>query len=177
MGVKANSSSIFEGTIDRILRGDQLACEIVMITMMILISVEVVSRTFFNYSLQATDEISSYLLVAATFLGIGISLREGALFRVDFLYARFGARLKNLCGFLFSLLSLAFMLLLEYQILRFLVSSIERGITAPTLLATPLYLPQLVMPLGVGIVILVLFSEIWRTFRALRGTGPKKEPI
>jgi len=144
------------------------------VAMMILITVEVVSRTFFNYSLQITDEVSSYLLVAVTFLGIGISLREGALFRVDFLYARFSARRKSGLEVLFNILSLGFILLAEYQILRFLVSSIERGITAPTLLATPLYLPQLVMPVGMGFVILVLFAEIRKNFQALRGRVRKE---
>ncbi len=172
---EAKSGGSLGRGIDWILRGDQLACEIVMIAMMLMITVEVVCRTFFNYSLQFSDEISSYLLVAVTFLGIGISLKEGSLFRVDFLYARFSARLKSLLEFFFSLLSLAFVLLVEYQILRFLMSSIKRGITAPTLLGTPLYLPQLVMPVGLTFVILILLAEIHRSFRALLDGGAKEE--
>jgi TRAP-type mannitol/chloroaromatic compound transport system permease small subunit len=93
---------------------------------------------------------------------------------VDFLYARFSARRKSGLEVLFNILSLGFILLAEYQILRFLVSSIERGITAPTLLATPLYLPQLVMPVGMGFVILVLFAEIRKNFQALRGRVRKE---
>ena len=77
--------------------------------------------------------------------------------------------------FFFSLLSLAFILLVEYQILRFLMSSIKRSITAPTLLATPLYLPQIVMPVGLTFVILVILGEIRRSFRALLDGGAKEE--
>jgi len=168
---KKNSGGSFQKRIDQILQGNELGCEIVLVAMMVLITVEVVSRTLFNFSTQLADEVSGYLLVAVTFLGIGISLREGALFRVDMLYARFSARLKERIELFFNLLSLAFILLAEYQILRFLVSSIERGVTAPTLLGTPLYLPQLVMPIGLGIVILVLFAEIRGTFHGLRKKG------
>jgi len=172
---EAKSGSSLGRGIDWILRGDQLACEIVMVAMMLLITVEVACRNLLNLSLQFADEISGYLLVAVTFLGIGISLKEGSLFRVDFLYARFSARLKAFLEFLFALLSLAFILLTQYQILRFLMSSIKRSITAPTLLATPLYLPQIVMPVGLTFVILVLLVEIRRSFRALLDGGAKEE--
>jgi len=156
---------------------DRLACEIVMVAMVLLITVEVVCRNLLNLSLQFADEVSGYLLVAVTFLGIGISLQEGSLFRVDFLYARFSARLKALLEFLFALLSLAFILLTQYQILRFLVSSFEREVTAPTLLGTPLYLPQLVMPVGLTFVILVLLVEIRRSFQVLLDGGAKEEKV
>lgn len=175
MNADANPKGKFWRGVDRLLGGGEVACEIVMVAMMLLVTVEVVCRTLFNFSLQITDEVSGYLLVAATFLGISISLKEGSLFRVDFLYARFGPRLKNSLEFLFSLFSLGFIVLAEYQIVRLIVSSIEREVTAPTLLATPLYIPQLVMPVGVALVILVLLGDTRRTFQALRSRAGEEK--
>jgi TRAP-type C4-dicarboxylate transport system permease small subunit len=160
--------------LDRLIGTDRVACEVVMVAMMVLITTEVVLRSIFNYSLEFTDEISGYLLVATTFLAMGISLHEGALFRVDFLYRRFPFRVRRFLEFLFSAVSLGFALLVDYQIFRFLVSSIERGMAAPTLLGTPLYLPQLVMPLGMTFIVLLLLVETGRTFQAWWVGGPEE---
>jgi TRAP-type C4-dicarboxylate transport system permease small subunit len=163
--------------LDRLIGTDRVACEVVMVAMMVVITVEVVLRSLFNYSLEFTDEVSGYLLVAVTFLSMGISLHEGALFRVDFIYKRFSSRVRLPLDFLFSALSLGFVLLVDYQIFRLLVSSVERGMTAPTLLGTPLYLPQLIMPLGVTFIVLLLLVDTGRKFRAWRtgglGEGPR----
>ncbi len=165
------------GALERLIGADGIACEIAMLAMMIVITVEVVLRSGFNYSLEFTDEISGYLLVAVTFLSIGISLHQGALFRVDFLYNRFSSGVRRLLDFLFSAASLVFVILVDYQIFRLLVSSVERGMTAPTLLGTPLYLPQLVMPVGMSFVVLLLVVDTGHRYRAWRagrlGEGPR----
>lgn len=137
-----------------------IACEAALVIMMLLITAEVAVRSLFNYSLQFTDELSGYLLVVVTFLGISISLKEGAVFRVDFLYRRLAARVRTALDFVFQVLALVFAVLLDYQVIRLVVSSYERDVTAPTLLATPLYVPQIIMPVGVSLMVLLQFVRI-----------------
>jgi TRAP-type C4-dicarboxylate transport system permease small subunit len=48
----------------------------------------------------------------------------------------------------FDVLSLAFCLLLVWQLSRFVLQTWRAGDVAPTLLATPLWIPQSLMPLG-----------------------------
>jgi TRAP-type C4-dicarboxylate transport system permease small subunit len=149
-------------------------CEIVLVGMMVLITLEVIFRDFFNFSFQFTDEVSGYLLVAITFLSISVSLRDGALFRVEFLYHRLVPRSRHLAQFLFDLLSLAFGVILDYQLFRHVMSTWERNMVAPTLLATPLYIPQIVMPVGVSLMILVLLGEIGQDVKVLFAGGSRK---
>jgi TRAP-type C4-dicarboxylate transport system permease small subunit len=137
-----------------------IACEAALVIMMLLIAAEVAVRSLFNYSLQFTDELSGYLLVAVTFLGISISLKEGAVFRVDVLYRRLAARVRNALELVFQMLALVFTVLLDYQVIRLVISSYERDVTAPTLLATPLYVPQIIMPVGVSLMALLQFVGI-----------------
>ena len=108
--------------------------------------------------------------MAITFLAMGISLHEGALFRVDFLYKRFSVPGPALPGFPLQRpyrSDLSFWWII--QIFRLLVSSIERGMAAPTLLGTPLYLPQLIMPVGMTFIVLLLLVDTGRKFQRLVG--------
>lgn len=152
---------------DWVIRTDSLVCEIALVGMMLLISAEVFCRSLFNYSLQLTDEVSGYLLVAVTFLGISVSLKDGGFFRVDFLYRRFPFRVRAHLECVFHVVALIFTSVLDYQLFRLIASSYEREIRSPTLLATPLYLPQLVMPVGVSVMVLLLLVETGRRFMAL----------
>ena len=156
---RARSSSL-KRRLEPLVSAGGIACEAALVIMMLLITAEVAVRSLFNYSLQFTDELSGYLLVAVTFLGISISLKEGAVFRVDFLYRRLAARVRTALELVFQILSLIFAVLLDYQVIRLVVSSYERDVTAPTLLATPLYVPQIVMPVGVTMMVFLLFAGI-----------------
>jgi TRAP-type C4-dicarboxylate transport system permease small subunit len=68
----------------------------------------------------------------------------------------------------FNLLSLAFTLILLWQLWRFVVDSWQRGVRAPTVLATPLYLPQSLMVIGTATLVLVLLLHVIRDIRDLR---------
>lgn len=141
-------------------------CECLVVMMVLLITAEVVSRGIFNHSLQVTHEIAGYLLVAVTFLSIGIALHERALFRVEFFLERlpkFGQRCLQL---VFDLLALGFGIILDYQLIQLVVSSYDRGVREATILGTPLYLPQIAMPVGVTLMIVVLIMQIRDDIRA-----------
>ncbi len=152
--------SALKRCLEPLLGAGGIACEAALVIMMLLITAEVAVRSLFNYSLQFTDELSGYLLVAVTFLGISISLKEGAVFRVDFLHRRLAARVRTALDLVFQMLSFVFTVLLDYQVIRLVVSSYERDVTAPTLLGTPLYVPQLIMPVGVSLMVLLQFVGI-----------------
>lgn len=132
------------------------ACEIILVLMMLLIAAEVVARSFFSVSLQFVDEYASYTLVWVTFLGMAVALHDGALFRVGILYDRLPMLPKCVLQIVWDLLSLGFSVVMAWQCTRQVLSSYEREMVAPTVIATPLWIPQLVMPIGAGLVVLVL---------------------
>ncbi len=146
-------------------------CELLIVAMVLVISAEVVSRGVFNFSLQITHELAGYRLVAVTFLGIGISLHDRALFRVEFLFSRLPAHGQHALQLVFDLLALGFGVVLDHQLIRLVMSSYTREVREATILATPLYIPQIVMPVGVSLMIIVLLAHIWGDFRALCGSS------
>jgi TRAP-type C4-dicarboxylate transport system permease small subunit len=137
-------------------RATMTCCEALLVAMMSLIIAEVVARSFFATSLQFVDEYASYSLVWLTFLGISVALHDGALFSVGIFYDRLPPLLRTGLQIVWNLFALAFSGALVWQCVRQVLSSYEREMVAPTVVATPLWLPQLVMPIGGALVVVVL---------------------
>lgn len=113
--------SAIERTFARLIFVQKRLCELLIVTMVLVIAAEVVSRGFFNFSLHITHELAGYLLVAVTFLGIGISLHDRALFRVEFLFSRLPARGQHALQLVFDLLALGFGVVLDHQLIRLVI--------------------------------------------------------
>jgi len=137
-------------------RATTLVCEIVLIIMMMLIIAEVIARSFFSTSLQFVDEYASYALVWVTYLGISVALHDGALFSVELVTDRLSTRVRAALQVAWDILGLWFSVTMCWQGVRQVMSSYERDMVAPTVLATPLWIPQIVMPIGSALLVLVL---------------------
>ncbi len=145
----------------------ELACAAGLLTMMALTVSEVFSRTVFHYSLQASDEIGGYLLVAITFLAMPVAHSFGTFHHVEFVQARLSRRGKLLSKVIFDLIALAGCMVLDWQLIRFEISSFRSEDVAATLLRTPLWIPQFMMPLGATILCLALLRTICSRSRQL----------
>jgi TRAP-type C4-dicarboxylate transport system permease small subunit len=78
---------------------------------------------------------------------------------VQFIQARLTPRLRALSHLLFDLLSLLFCIILLWQLTRFVLQTWRAEDVAPTLLATPLWIPQALMPIGTLAVIVSLLRS------------------
>ena len=145
--VEAAPSQVSEGWIERLCRW---LCELAIISMMVMVAVEVVLRNLFGISLQSADELGGYLLVAVSFLSLSTCFVSGAFHKVEFIDSRLGERGHALRKLIFDAIALAFSLLLLWQLVRLVLRSWDGGDFAATILGTPLWIPQLTMPLGVA---------------------------
>jgi len=167
-----------EALTNRVVEMARIVCEVLVSAMMLLITVEVISRSAFNYSLQVSDELAAYLLVGITFLAVSVALQENALFRVEFLFERLSPRIRPFFSLAFDACSLIVAAVLEYELVQLVVSSFVRDNRSLSLLATPLYIPQLVMPIGMAVMILMFLAAIVRDVaeaaKALSGSTGKE---
>jgi len=148
----------------------------VILAMLGLIVADVAARNILHLSLLVADEISGYLLVALCFFGVGYSLRTGALLRVEFILVALPPRMRVALGLLYDVLSLGVMLILTYYLYRVTLSSYTREMVAPTLLETPVWIPQIAMPLGGAIMVVALMLEIGLGIARLLGHEPAPPP-
>jgi TRAP-type C4-dicarboxylate transport system permease small subunit len=128
--------------------------------MLAVIAEDVVSRSVWNTSLELSDEIGGYMLVALAFLGLAVVKTNDAFHRTDFFTSRLPHRGRVAFMILFDLLSLAVALILLWQYYRYTASRFASGSTAPTRLATPQWIPAVPMVLGVAAYGLALVKSL-----------------
>jgi TRAP-type C4-dicarboxylate transport system permease small subunit len=145
-------------------------CALFLIAMIVLIGSEAVARNVFSTSLQITDEIGGYLLVATTFLSMSVAEAHGAFHRVELVQARLSPSARIVSQIAFDLMSLVASALIAWQLTRVVLNSWRSEDVAPTPLQTPLWLPQTTMAIGMLLLCFALINTILAKIRRLRGS-------
>ncbi len=148
-------------------RGCEIACAVALVAMMAMIGVEVFVRSLLGFSLQISDEIGGYLLVAISFLSLSVAEAHGAFHHVEFVQSRLGERVRLVSRIVFDLLSLLFCVLLNWQLIRVEIGTWNSGDVAPTILATPLWIPEMPMAIGTTALCFTLVKAILVKIRRL----------
>ncbi|MFC7397889.1 TRAP transporter small permease [Chelatococcus sp. GCM10030263] len=147
----------------------ELACALCILASIASIVIEIVARNLFDLSFQLSDELGGYLLVAITFLSLSVCQVHGAYHHVEFVQARLPPRARHTSRVIFDAISLAFCLILIWQFYRLTSRSWSSGDFAPTIMQTPMWLPQLSMLLGVAALLVPLGrSLVWNFAAALK---------
>ena len=131
----------------------------VLVGLVLLVCTEVFKRSILGGSLGFAEEVSAYMVVALTLFGAALALRSGSLFRVEFLFKRLGPKMQHVVTLFFIVLSLACCLLLVWKCYGLVGSSFTRGRFAATVLRTPLWIPQSLLPAGFAIIALFLIEQ------------------
>lgn len=146
---------------------------ILLAVMVIMTCSEVLARALFNYSLQATDELSSYFLLAIAFLSFGVSYMHRRLAEVEFVMQRLAPGSRRWLRLGFDVLSIVFVSILLWQFYRLTSGSWESDQRAATHLATPLWIPRLTMVLGMLALLIALLRDTWIRFGSPAPTGER----
>ncbi|MCE7029614.1 TRAP transporter small permease [Jiella avicenniae] len=165
-GVRSAGSAgrVFDlvATLVRVLAGGGL------VALACLVLAEVVSRAF-GRSLNVVEELAGYVVVAVTFLGAALAFRDQVMFRVGFVFDALPGVARRALTFVYLALSLGVSGVLIWQTIRLVQSSYSRGKFAPTELMTPLYIPQLLLPVGLSVIALFLLERAIIEFRGKAG--------
>lgn len=126
-----------------------------LLALSILVGFEVVARKLFTFSLRGVDEIGGYVLAATSTVGFIYALVQHGHIRVNVAFRYFGPRLQALLHLAAYATLAAFATLLAWRGASVLARSISLEAVAPTLLGTPLWIPQGAWMLG-----LILFAAL-----------------
>jgi TRAP-type C4-dicarboxylate transport system permease small subunit len=144
-------------------------CEIAIIAMGAIVILEIVTRNLFGFSFEMSEELGGYIIVGITFMSLPVCQVYRSYHHVQFIQTRLSPRMQAASHLLFDLLSLLFCVVLLWQLTRFVAATYRSEDIAPTLLATPLWIPQAVMPIGMAAATVSLLRSTfgnWRRFRA-----------
>lgn len=136
-----------------------------------LVVYSVVMRYFLNQPATWVDEMVGYLLVACVMLAAADALLEGEHLAVDLVTERLGTRGKRLtllAGLAAVALSALLLVVEGFDMVAF---SRMVGLKSNGYLATPMWIPQLLVPIGAA---LMLLAALIAFASALR--NPKASP-
>jgi TRAP-type C4-dicarboxylate transport system permease small subunit len=156
-------------------RACKLACVAAVIVMLVVIGVDILTRSLFNFSFEISDELGGYMLVVITFVSLPVCQINDSFHHVELVQSRLSPFARAVSHVIFDLLSLTFCVLLLWQLTRFELSSFRFGDRAPTYLATPLWIPQIAMMLGAAALCFSMARTLAADVARLRAIGKTTE--
>src|SRR5438270_14089671 len=109
-----------EGIVERICK---FSSEAALVLMVIVIGVDIATRTILNFSFEISDELGGYLLVAITFLSLSACQANDSFHHVQLVQARLSPRGRAWSRLIFDVLILLFCIVLCWPLARFQLSS------------------------------------------------------
>jgi TRAP-type C4-dicarboxylate transport system permease small subunit len=146
--------------------------QVLLFIMTGLIALDVFARALVGRSLMISQEISGYLLVAITFLGLAHTLREGRHITVEILTSKLSPHRQRQLEILVFLVCIVFMAWLTWTTSSPVVDMYATGQRAVTPLETPMWFPFLFVPLGSGMLTLAFVIELIRKVGQMKHQGP-----
>lgn len=135
----------------------------------VLITADIAARGIWRKSLVFADEFSAYLFVGIVFLGLAYTARGGAHIAVDLVVGRFAGLRKAISETVARVLALAYVTTLLWFSWRFVLSTIALGTRSATVMHTPMFVPQLLVLLGLAVFEFHLLAQVAKGFRAVFG--------
>ncbi len=152
---------------DRIVVGCGLAGGILIVLNGLFVAWEVTMRYVFNSPTIWVLEVSIYVTMASTFLSLAYALREKAHVKVDFITNYLSGPTLILLEIFTSLLAIFFCLVLGWKGLEMALTALRNWEVSPSLLRTPVFIPQLFIPLGSILLTLEFIRLLRNLFREL----------
>jgi TRAP-type transport system small permease protein len=141
---------------------------IAVLTMIFLITLEVIGRRVLGFSTLIADEFSGYLLVVITFMGAAYTLRNDGFTRMDVIYNKFKGKGRRAVDVVLNLVSLVFLLIINYWLWIHIFSTYQSSMKSISILQTPLYLPMLFMGVGATLLLLEVILVLLTLFIPLK---------
>ena len=148
-------------------------CAALILALCAIVLYEIAARYLFDAPTIWAQEISVYLLVACAFFGFAPTMHAGGHIRVDLLVKRFGARARSALELATCLAIAAFAAIAAWGGYETVQQSLRFGRRSLTLLAVPVWIPQLVVPLGMLLLAAAALARAWHAARELRGENGK----
>jgi C4-dicarboxylate transporter DctQ subunit len=134
--------------LDKIIYWGGIAAGVFIILTTGMIFYEVVSRFLFNAPTTWATELTIYAIIGSCFVGAAYALREDAHIKVDLLLHNVPAHVRKIMLIVSSVLGLMFSVVFTWFGWEHVMQSKELGFTSASLLRIPMYIPEMLLPIG-----------------------------
>ncbi|WP_084185068.1 TRAP transporter small permease subunit [Desulfonatronum thiodismutans] len=140
------------------------------VLIVLLMTVEILSRSLLSKSTMVVSDYSGYFLVALVLLGLGFTLREDGHIRIKLVRMRLAEPISRVLDVLIALGCAAMTIFALRATLRMVMASHRLDMRADTVAQTPFWVPQLVIPIGLALLLVQLLAFIIRRVRSSSAT-------
>jgi len=133
---------------------------IILGMMFVLVVIQIIFRLF-NSTIIGVEELIGYWAVWATYLAIPLVLREGKHVKVDFVTSRLSPQWQNYLHITGNVITIVFSLIVFWKSINLVLLSYNIGRITP-LLQIPVYILQVVLPIGILFLAMESMFEISR---------------
>jgi TRAP-type transport system small permease protein len=130
----------------------------------ILVTLEVILRTFFSTSTLISDEFSAYFFIGLLYFGASYALSKQRHITINIVTSRISDRLRRIFFRFTTILTLPVCVLICWRGWELVATTIKHGTLAASVVATPLYLPMMIVPLGLSVLALQALAEVLKLF-------------
>src|SRR3546814_488277 len=145
--------------------------EVLLVVLMGITVYAAVARYLFNSPSLYAVEVSTYILVAITWLSIGWVHYENRHVSVEFAEAKLAGRAKRVAYCISQATVLLFSLVLVWAGCNVVLTAIEKAYKSPSLLKVPLWIPYGFIPIGAALLALIALTK----FRARPLNNPEAD--
>ena len=138
-----------------------------VMTLMLLVTSDVVARYGFNSPSNWADEVATFLLIAIVFLGLAQNLRQGSHIRIDIFTKLLSARANVFLELLAYGVGVMFSVVLLLGVWTRMANFWNRSITSDSPLMTPLWIPMVPVLAGAVMFGLVMIAGLAGQLQAL----------
>lgn len=121
---------------------------------------EVIARGLLNSPTEWVMEISTYCVLIAGFLGMGVAYAGKKHIHVDIFVSKMSPKTLTYVEVLTSLIGIFYSFIFMIYSWDMAMLSLEMNNSAPTTLGTPLWIPQLSMPIGFAVLCLQIIRTL-----------------
>jgi len=135
--------------------------------MTLLITLDVLGRNFFGFPIHFSTEVSGYILVALTFVGLAYTQKQGKHIRIQLLTRHLPARVQRYLELVILTIGIIVVGWLTWATKDPVIQNYVFQRKSITSLETPMWIPWLLVPIGflmltiqfIAELIIVLFSS------------------
>jgi C4-dicarboxylate transporter, DctQ subunit len=148
--------------IERLSIAGGVAAGALLVAIAVLMLTEIVMRSFVGVPLSFSWEYSAYFMATVFFLGAAYALRAGGHVRVTLLYELLPDSLSRILELTATLVGLVVSSYAAVAATGLALESLRRGTTSFTPTATPLFIPQSLVALGLALLAAQFVARLLR---------------
>jgi len=114
----------------------------------LIIATEITLRRFFQYSMIGSDEIAAFSVVWSVLFTASLAVKNNLHVRIDVIFFFFPPTVGRYIDALGTLFSMGFTAFLAWSGYALVVESLMLGEVTMTMLRLPVWIPQLILPIG-----------------------------